>query len=83
MISVSKVKFLYGARVTNLDILDRIQVCERGIDYKCGTGHGVGFLLNVHEGTQGIRFQTNQQFLEEGMTFTNEPCVYIEGSPGI
>lgn len=83
MISLSKVKFLYGARGTNLDILARRPVWERGIDYKCGTGHGVGFLLNVHEGPQGIRFQTNLQVLEEGMTVTNEPGVYIEGSHGI
>lgn len=83
MISLSKVKFLYGARGTNLDILARRPVWERGIDYKCGTGHGVGFLLNVHEGPQGIRFQTNPQVLEEGMTVTNEPGVYIEGSHGI
>ena len=83
MISLSKVKFLYGARGTNLDILARRPVWERGIDYKCGTGHGVGFLLNVHEGPQGIRFQTNPQILEEGMTVTNEPGVYIEGSHGI
>lgn len=83
MLSLSKVKFLYGARGTNLDILARKPVWERGIDYKCGTGHGVGFLLNVHEGPQGIRFQTNPQVLEDGMTITNEPGVYIEGSHGI
>lgn len=83
MIKLSKAKFLYGATGTNLDILARQSLWEQGIDYKCGTGHGVGFLLNVHEGPQGIRFQYNSQRLEEGMNVTNEPGVYIEGSHGI
>lgn len=83
MIKLSKVKFLYGATGTNLDILARESLWNIGIDYKCGTGHGVGFLLNVHEGPQGIRVQYNSQRLEEGMNVTNEPGVYIEGSHGI
>ena len=83
MINLSKVKFLYGATGTNLDILARQALWNIGIDYKCGTGHGVGFLLNVHEGPQGIRFQYNPQPLEEGMNVTNEPGVYIAGSHGI
>lgn len=83
MIKLSKAKFLYGATGTNLDILARQSLWEQGIDYKCGTGHGVGFLLNVHEGPQGIRFQYNSQRLEEGMNVTNEPGIYIEGSHGI
>ena len=83
MINLSKIKFLYGATGTNLDILARQALWNIGIDYKCGTGHGVGFLLNVHEGPQGIRFQYNPQILEEGMNVTNEPGVYIEGSHGI
>ena len=83
MINLSKVKFLYGVTGTNLDILARQALWNIGIDYKCGTGHGVGFLLNVHEGPQGIRIQYNSQVLEEGMNVTNEPGVYIEGSHGI
>ena len=83
MINLSKVKFLYGVTGTNLDILARQALWNIGIDYKCGTGHGVGFLLNVHEGPHGIRVQYNPQVLEEGMTVTNEPGVYIEGSHGI
>ncbi len=83
MINLSKVKFLYGVTGTNLDILARQALWNIGIDYKCGTGHGVGFLLNVHEGPQGIRVQYNPQVLEEGMNVTNEPGVYIEGSHGI
>ena len=83
MINLSKVKFLYGVTGTNLDILARQALWNIGIDYKCGTGHGVGFLLNVHVGPQGIRVQYNPQVLEEGMNVTNEPGVYIAGSHGI
>lgn len=83
MLSLSKIKFLYGVTGTNLDILARQPVWSRGIDYKCGTGHGVGFLLNVHEGPHSIRWQYNPQVLEAGMTVTNEPGVYIQGSHGI
>lgn len=83
MINLSRVKFMYGVTGTNLDILARQALWARGIDYKCGTGHGVGFLLNVHEGPQGIRWQYNSQVLEEGMNITNEPGVYIENSHGI
>lgn len=83
MINLSKVKFLYGVTGTNLDILARQALWNIGIDYKCGTGHGVGFLLNVHEGPQGIRVQYNPQVLKEGMNVTNEPGVYIAGSHGI
>lgn len=83
MIKLSKAKFLYGCTGTNLDILARQSLWEIGIDYKCGTGHGVGFLLNVHEGPHGMRVAYNPQKFEEGMTVTNEPGVYIEGSHGI
>jgi len=83
MLSLSMIKFMYGITGTNLDILARRPVWSRGIDYKCGTGHGVGFLLNVHEGPHSIRWQYNPQVLEAGMTVTNEPGVYIQGSHGI
>lgn len=83
MLSLSMIKFMHGITGTNLDILARKPVWSRGIDYKCGTGHGVGFLLNVHEGPHSIRWQYNPQVLEAGMTVTNEPGVYIQGSHGI
>ena len=59
-----------------------------GIDYKCGTGHGVGHLMNVHEGPNGFRWRVVPErndscVLEEGMTQSNEPGVYVEGSHGI
>lgn len=83
MLSLSMIKFMHGITGTNLDILARKPVWSRGIDYKCGTGHGVGFLLNVHEGPHSIRWQYNPQVLEAGMTVTNEPGVYIQSSHGI
>lgn len=83
MINLSKIKFLYGITGTNLDILARQFLWQKGIDYKCGTGHGVGFLLNVHEGPQSIRWQYNNQPFEEGMNITNEPGVYLENQYGI
>ena len=88
MIRLSKAKFLYGCRGYNLDILARGPLWEEGIDYKCGTGHGIGFVLNVHEGPNGFRWKVREDIddtciLEEGMVTTNEPGVYIEGSHGI
>ena len=83
MLALSRAKFLFGATGTNLDILARQFLWNVGIDYKCGTGHGVGHILNVHEGPHGIRFQYNPQRLEIGMIVTNEPGAYIEGSHGI
>lgn len=88
MISLSKARFLYGCRGTNLDILARGPLWEMALDYKCGTGHGVGHVLNVHEGPNGFRWKVVAQredscILEEGMTQSNEPGVYVEGSYGI
>ena len=88
MIRLSKAKFLYGCRGYNLDILARGPLWEEGIDYKCGTGHGIGFVLNVHEGPNGFRWKVKEDIddtciLEEGMVTTNEPGVYVENSHGI
>ena len=82
-INLSKAKFLKGATGCNLDILAREPLWEQGLDYKCGTGHGVGFFLNVHEGPQGIRPNGNTVPLEPGMILTNEPGIYKEGKFGI
>ena len=82
-IALSSAKFLRGVTGVNLDILARRPLWDCGIDYKCGTGHGVGFFLNVHEGPQGIRVEGNSTVLEPGMILTNEPGVYKEGKHGI
>lgn len=81
-IALSSVKYLYGATGANLDVLARQPIWQYGLDYKCGTGHGVGFFLNVHEGPQSIR-STNHVTLEKGMIVTNEPGIYLEGKYGI
>ncbi len=88
MICLSKAKFLYGTRGVNLDVLARGPLWECDIDYKCGTGHGIGFLLNVHEGPNSFYWKindgkVNNPIIEEGMITTNEPGIYVDGSYGI
>ena len=88
MINLSKAKFLQGIKGNNLDILARGPIWDLGLDYKCGTGHGVGFLLNVHEAPNGFRWKVVPERndsceLEVGMVTTNEPGIYIEDSHGI
>ncbi len=87
-LNLANAKFLYGCTGRNLDILARGPLWEMGIDYKCGTGHGVGYLLNVHEGPNGFRWKKVPErrdggVLEEGMVTTDEPGVYFEGKYGI
>lgn len=88
MLNLANAKFLYGCTGINLDILARGPLWNIGIDYRCGTGHGVGYLLNVHEAPNGFRWKhvperNDSAVLEEGMVTTDEPGVYIEGSHGI
>lgn len=82
-IALSQAKFLHGATGSNLDVLARQPIWKYGMDYKCGTGHGVGFLLNVHEGPQNFSKIPNNVQLEKGMVITNEPGIYKEGKHGI
>lgn len=81
-IAMAKAVFMEGTTGGNLDILAREPIWSEGIDYKCGTGHGVGFMLGVHEGPQSLRM-TNHVPLKLGMLITNEPGIYIEGKHGI
>lgn len=87
MLRLSNARFLYGCSGRNLDILARGPLWDMGIDYKCGTGHGIGYILNVHEGPQSIRWRfaqgAKEAVLEEGMIVSDEPGVYITGSHGI
>lgn len=83
VIALSTTKFLYGATGSNLDVLARKPLWEYGIDYKCGTGHGVGFFSNIHEQPQRFSQVPNNIKLEKGMTITIEPGVYKEGKHGI
>ncbi len=87
-LQLANAKFLYGCSGLNLDILARGPLWDMGIDYKCGTGHGVGYVLNVHEGPNGFRWRVvperrDSGTLEEGMITTDEPGVYLEGKYGI
>ena len=87
MLQLTEARFLYGCTGRNLDILARQPLWNEGIDYKCGTGHGIGYMLNVHEGPQNIRWRftdgMKEAVIEPGMIVSNEPGVYVENSHGI
>jgi Xaa-Pro aminopeptidase len=83
MIQVSMIHFPAGTRGTQLDVLARMAMWNRGINYGHGTGHGVGAFLNVHEGPQSIRPNENPVTLEPGMLQSNEPGIYRAGKYGI
>ena len=87
MLNLSNAKFLSGCTGLNLDILARGPVWQLDLDYQCGTGHGVGYMLSVHEGPHGIRWKPNgtatSTVLEEGMVVTNEPGIYLQAQCGI
>ncbi|HCM89968.1 MULTISPECIES: aminopeptidase P family protein [Vagococcus] len=85
-IQMDMAKFLHGVNGTNLDILARQPFWREGLNYNHGTGHGVGYLLNIHEGPIGLRWQYRpgeSHPFEAGMVVTNEPGVYIQGSHGV
>lgn len=82
-INLATARFLKGSRGANLDVLARKPMWDEHIDYKCGTGHGVGYFLNVHEGPQNISNNVHDVKLKEGMVLTNEPGIYREAEWGI
>lgn len=83
MIDLTMQRFLYGATGSSLDIIARIPLWNAGMDYKHGTGHGIGFFLNVHEGPHRVSTVPNAIKLEKGMITSNEPGVYKAGKHGI
>lgn len=88
MINLSQAKFLRGTTGANLDILARGICWQHDIDYQCGTGHGVGHVLSVHEGPHGIRWGvgsalSSRVIFEPGMIVTNEPGIYLPNKLGI
>ncbi len=88
MMNLQNAKFLHGVTGIGLDILARGPMWDLGIDYRCGTGHGVGYLLSVHEGPNAFRWyksptRNEDTVMEAGMVTTDEPGIYIEGSHGI
>jgi len=82
-INLATANFLKGSRGANIDVLARKPMWDNHIDYKCGTGHGVGFFLNVHEGPQNISNNVHDVKLKEGMVITNEPGIYRKDEWGI
>lgn len=82
-ISLAKLKFLYGSTGHYIDIIARCPLWEVGLDYKHGTGHGIGQFNNVHEAPQSISAKSIPISLEEGMLISNEPGIYFDGEFGI
>ncbi len=86
-IALSKAVFPKGTTGVQLDILARQYLWQRGLNYGHGTGHGVGFFLNVHEGPQSIGADSKgvrtTVAIEPGMIVSNEPGYYLEGQYGI
>ncbi|WP_105619232.1 aminopeptidase P family protein [Vallitalea okinawensis] len=82
-INLSRVIFRQGTKGCNLDALARMPLWEHGLEFKHGTGHGLGFFLNVHEGPHNISQHLVDVPLEVGMVVTNEPGYYVEGDYGI
>ena len=88
LLSLSEAVFLKGVSGYGLDILARQFLWQEGVDYRCGTGHGVGYMLNVHEGPNSFRYKyipgvSDHCELEPGMVTTCEPGVYEEGRFGL
>lgn len=86
-LNLGAAKFKYGCTGLNLDYIAREPLWEMGEDYNHGTGHGIGYLLNVHEGPNSIRWKniagSPAAVLEEGMLTSDEPGYYLENEFGI
>jgi len=83
MISLTRAKFPINTRGYHLDILARKDMWQHGMNYGHGTGHGVGYFLNVHEGPMSIRQEFNDRVIEAGMVLSNEPAFYRLGEYGL
>ncbi|MBR5733573.1 MAG: aminopeptidase P family protein [Lachnospiraceae bacterium] len=86
-IAISQAVFKKGTTGSGLDILARRELWKDGLDYRHGTGHGIGYLLSVHEGpfslSHNTRIPSNLSPLEPGMLLSDEPGYYVDGSYGI
>ncbi|MCL1995316.1 MAG: M24 family metallopeptidase [Defluviitaleaceae bacterium] len=82
-IALETLQFRHGAMGVHIDSIARSQMWKEGLHYGHGTGHGIGHLLNVHEGPQSVSEKLVNVVLEEDMLISNEPGVYIEGQYGI
>lgn len=87
-LNLASAHFLQGCSGRNFDYLAREPLWEIGEDFNHGTGHGVGFLLNVHEGPNSFHWKSRPGRLgdvpfEEGMITSDEPGYYVEGEFGV
>ncbi len=82
-IALATAYFPQGTRGSQLDVLARKYLWQEGLTYMHGTGHGIGYFLNVHEGPQNIRLEENAVSIEPGMVTSNEPGIYRSGKYGI
>ena len=83
MIALSRLTFPRGLKGCHLDLAARLPLYMHLRDFGHGTGHGVGYFLNVHEGPQSIRPDLNPQEILPGMVTSNEPGLYRENHHGI
>ncbi|RGY98358.1 aminopeptidase P family protein [Clostridium sp. AM58-1XD] len=87
MLRLGNARFLYGCSGANLDYIAREPLWQQNLNFNHGTGHGVGYLLNVHERPNSIRWKSSAAdqdwVMEEGMLTSDEPGIYMEGSHGI
>lgn len=88
MLNLADAVFLYGATGMNLDYAAREPFWRQHLNYNHGTGHGVGYLGNIHEPPQRFMWKrpvggNDAPALEKNMVITDEPGIYIEGSHGI
>ena len=87
-LQLANARFLYGCSGINLDVLAREPLWAADLDYKHGTGHGIGHILNVHEGPNAFRWKVSpgrseDAVLEEGMITSDEPGLYLEDKFGV
>ena len=82
-IALATIHFPQGTTGHQLDVLARQFLWKEGKAYFHGTGHGVGFFINCHEGPQSIRLNVNPTPLEPGMVMSNEPGIYLADQYGI
>ena len=83
VITVATCCFPEGTKGSQIDTLARTPLWKQGLNFGHGTGHGVGYFLNVHEGPQSISSAINNTALKEGMLTSNEPGLYKPNKHGI
>ena len=81
-IAMALAVFPDGTKCSDIDALARMPLWKKGLDYRCSTGHGVGYMLGVHEGPQRLSTACNEKLIPM-MTLTDEPGMYMENMYGI